>query len=86
MKSTLLALCSLMAGTITTAAPIPMLPPPPIVAPPEPTVITPGLEFMGESRLSTVEFCATIYGVKDWRKMMTDSEFEAMEDCYNEHT
>jgi len=86
MKSILLSIAALCVGTAALAAPLPVLPPPPVVAPSEPTVITPGLEFMGASRISTVEFCATVTGVKDWRNMMTDYEFEAMEDCYNEHT
>lgn len=86
MKSTLFALAACAAALPALAAPLPVLPPPPVVAPAEPTVITPGLEFMGASRISTVEHCATVTGVKDWRNMMTDYEFEAMEDCYNEHT
>jgi len=86
MKSILLSIAALCVGTAALAAPLPVLLHPPVVAPSEPTVITPGLEFMGASRISTVEFCATVTGVKDWRNMMTDYEFEAMEDCYNEHT
>ena len=57
-----------------------------IVSPEEPMVVTPGLQYLGPSRISTVEFCADSTGVKDWRNMITDEEFAAMEECFLENT
>jgi hypothetical protein len=57
-----------------------------IVNPDETMVVVPGLEFVGPSRLSTVEHCASIEGLNDWRQLITDHDFEAMHACLVEHT
>ena len=57
-----------------------------IVNPGELMVVVPGLEFVGPSRLSTVEHCASIEGLNDWRQLITDHDFEAMHACLVEHT
>ena len=57
-----------------------------VVAPHEPMVLTPGLERLGPSRVSTVVFCANQVGVDDYRDLLTDSEFEGMEICLVEMT
>jgi hypothetical protein len=56
-----------------------------VVAPSEPTVVVPGLESLGESRISTVQHCAAITHT-NWRNLITDSDFENMEFCLREHT
>ena len=57
-----------------------------IINPGEPMVVVPGLEFVGPSRLSTVEHCASIEGLDDYRRLITDHDFEAMHACLVEHT
>jgi hypothetical protein len=57
-----------------------------IVNPGEVMVTVPGLEFLGASRLSTVQFCSNEVGVDNYRELATDSEFEGMESCLIEHT
>jgi len=59
--------------------------PHPVVAPSEPMVSVPGLEFLGESRISTVRHCAAITHT-DWRNLQTDSDFENMESCLQDFT
>lgn len=59
---------------------------PPIVAPSEPMVLVPGLEALGQSRISTVLYCAKDAGVDNYRELMTDSEFERMQSCLEENT
>ena len=85
MKSFLFALASLAIGSAAMATPIP---PSPVVNPGELMVVVPGLEFLGYSRISTVEHCAQLNGVKgdDWMELATDAEFEGMELCMREHT
>jgi hypothetical protein len=56
-----------------------------IVNPTEQMVITPGLEHMGASRISTVRWCEKVTGVADYRNLVTDYELESMEACYDEH-
>jgi len=56
-----------------------------IVNPDEPMVQVPGLENLGPSRLSTVQFCSEIEGV-NWQDLQTDSDFDLMESCLIEHT
>lgn len=58
----------------------------PVVNPDERMVVVPGIEYLGESRISTVRFCAKQVGVDDYRDLQTDSEFEGMEACLIEHT
>ena len=57
-----------------------------IVAPDELMVLVPHLEFVGYSRISTVEFCAEMLGVNDWTDMMTDLELDGMHVCLLEQT
>ncbi len=57
-----------------------------VINPGELMVVVPGLEFLGYSRISTVEFCAEIEQVRDWTELTTDAEFEGMEACLIEHT
>jgi hypothetical protein len=57
-----------------------------IVNPNEPMVVVPGLEQLGPSRISTVQHCQVIEGVKDWQNLITDSDFEQMSACLVEHT
>jgi hypothetical protein len=57
-----------------------------VIKPNEEMVLVPNLEFLGYSRISSVEHCAEIANVKDWTNLMTDAEFEGMEACLIEHT
>jgi hypothetical protein len=57
-----------------------------IVEPNEEMVVVPGLEMVGPSRISTVEFCAEMYGVEDWSDMVTDLDLDGMYVCLIEHT
>lgn len=52
-----------------------------VTAPDELMVKVPGLEWIGYSRISTVEFCQETNDVKDWANLITDDEFELMEGC-----
>jgi hypothetical protein len=65
-------------GNIALAVPVP---PHPVMYPTEPTVVVPGLEFLGASRVSSVTHCVTSTGVRDWRNLITDSELESMHKC-----
>jgi hypothetical protein len=49
-------------------------------------VLVPNLEYLGYSRITTVEHCAEVVEVKDWTNLMTDAEFEGMEGCLEDHT
>jgi hypothetical protein len=57
-----------------------------VIAYDEMMVLVPNLEFLGYSRITTVEHCAEIANVKDWTNLMTDAEFKGMEACLIEHT
>jgi len=57
-----------------------------IVKPNEPMVLIPELKFLGLSRISTVEHCAELEYIADWKNMMTDEELWGMEACLIEHT
>lgn len=48
-------------------------------------VLVPGLEYLGYSRITTVEHCSEIVGT-DYTDLITDSDFEQMEQCLIEHT
>lgn len=52
-----------------------------VIAPDELMVKVPGLEWIGYSRISTVEFCQETNDVNDWMELITDTEFEQMEAC-----
>ena len=81
MKTILTAI----AATLFAAVPANATPERVIVNPTEPMVITPGLEYMGASRISTVRWCEEVTGVADYRNLVTDYELESMEACYAEH-
>jgi hypothetical protein len=81
MKNKLFALLSVFALATPAGAT-----PRNIVNPGELMVVVPGLEFLGYSRISTVEFCAEIEGLGDYRQLITDHDFEAMHACLVEHT
>ena len=57
-----------------------------IVEPNELMVLVPSLEFLGYSRISTVEHCAELENIADWTNLMTDEELYGMEACLIEHT
>ena len=57
-----------------------------VMNPNELMVIVPNLEFLGYSRISTVEFCAQIENINDWTNLITDEELYGMEACLIEHT
>jgi hypothetical protein len=44
-------------------------------------VLVPNLEFVGYSRISTVDACVEETGVEDWTNMVTDAELEGFEVC-----
>jgi hypothetical protein len=83
MKFSLFAIATLAIGNVALAIPVPARP---IVNPTELTVVVPGLEYLGASRVSTVRHCATLTGAKDWRNLITDSDLESMNQCMIEHT
>jgi hypothetical protein len=56
-----------------------------IVEPNELMVVVPNLEFLGYSRISTVEHCAELENINDWTNLMTDEELFGMEACMIEH-
>jgi len=57
-----------------------------VIAYDEMMVLVPNLEYLGYSRITTVEHCAEVVEVKDWTNLMTDAEFEGMEGCLEDHT
>ena len=83
MKFSLFALVTFAVGAAALAVPVPSRP---VVNPTEPMVVVPGLEYLGQSRISTVNHCVTLTGAKDWRVLVTDFELETMNDCLVEHT
>jgi hypothetical protein len=52
----------------------------------EPMVVIPELKFLGASRISTIEHCAELENIADWKNMTTDEELWGMEACLIEHT
>ena len=44
-------------------------------------VLVPGLEKLGPSRISSVEFCAKETGSGNWQQLITDLHFDRMEAC-----
>lgn len=56
-----------------------------IVNPNEPMVVIPELQFLGASRISTIEHCADLEYITDWKNMITDEELFGMEACLIEH-
>jgi hypothetical protein len=57
-----------------------------VIAYDEMMLLTPNLEYLGYSRITTVEHCSKVAKVNDWTNLITDSEFEGMEACLIEHT
>jgi len=57
-----------------------------VIAYDEMMVLVPSLEFLGYSRISTVEHCAELEHINDWTNLMTDEELFGMEACLIEHT
>lgn len=82
MRSFLAAL----ALAATTVLPASATPERLIVNPTEPMVLVPNLEFLGYSRISTVEHCAALTQTDDWTNMITDEDLVLMENCLIEHT
>lgn len=76
----------LTVALATLALTLPVAAKPTVVNPGERMVLVPGLEALGYSRISTVEHCSEIIGAGDWTALMTDSEFEGMQQCLIEHT
>lgn len=81
MKTILTAI----AAAVFTAVPASASPERVIVNPSEIMILVPGLEFLGYSRESTVLHCSEIVGT-DYTDLITDSDFELMQDCLIEHT
>ena len=57
-----------------------------VINPNEPMVVIPELKFLGPSRISTIEHCAELEYIADWKNMTTDDELLSMEACLIEHT
>jgi hypothetical protein len=57
-----------------------------VIAYDEMMVLVPSLEFLGYSRISTVEHCAELENIADWTNLITDEELYGMEACLVEHT
>jgi hypothetical protein len=57
-----------------------------VIAYDEMMVLVPGLEYLGYSRISTVEFCSKANKVNDWTSLITDHDFDVMEGCLIEMT
>ena len=57
-----------------------------VINPNEPMVVIPELKFLGPSRISTIEHCAELENIADWKNMVTDEELYGMEACLIEHT
>ena len=57
-----------------------------VIAYDEMMVLVPNLEFLGYSRISTVEHCAELENIADWSNLMNDEELFGMEACLIEHT
>ena len=57
-----------------------------VVNPGERMVLVPGLEKIGPSRISSVEFCAKTTGSGNWQQLVTDLQFLRMDACLQENT
>ena len=77
MKFSLFAIATLAIGNVALAIPVP---PHPVIAYNEMMVLTPGLEFLGYSRITTVEACEGETKTNH-TALRTDSEFENFERC-----
>ena len=83
MKFSLFAIATLAIGNVALAIPVPTHP---VVSPSEKMVTIPGLEFLGASRVSSVQFCVSQTGVTDWRNLITDGDLQSMEYCLRDLT
>ena len=78
-------LLTAIAAAVFTAVPASATPERVIVNPNEPMVVIPELQFLGASRISTIEHCAELEYITDWKNMITDQELFGMEACLIEH-
>jgi hypothetical protein len=78
-------LLTAIAAAVFTAVPASATPERVIVNAQEQMILVPGLEELGYSRISTVLHCSDIVGT-DHLSLITDSDFELMEQCLIEHT
>ena len=83
MKFSLFAFATLIMGNVALAIPVPSHP---VVSPSEKMVTIPGLEFLGASRVSSVQFCVSQTGANDWRNIITDGDLQSMESCLRDLT
>ena len=56
------------------------------VKPQELMVLVPGLEFLGLSRISSVQHCQKRTGARNWMELQTDAELEGMALCLQDLT
>ena len=56
-----------------------------VVAPNEPMVVLPAFQYLGASRLSTIEMCSGVVG-KTYDNLLTDSDFHNYAVCLSENT
>lgn len=70
-----------LAIALATALPVSATPQREVIAYDEMMVLVPNLEFLGFSRISTVDACVEETGVVDYTNLMTDSELEGFEAC-----
>ena len=85
-KPTHMKLLTAIAAVVLAAVPASATPERTIINPTEQMITVPGLEFLGASRISTVEFCAEIEYIADYNNIITDEELLNMEECLIEHT
>ena len=52
-----------------------------VVNPDEAMIVVPQLHYLGESRVSSVNFCVQQVGVKSVDQVMTDSQLDILEGC-----
>jgi hypothetical protein len=79
------SLLSALAAVLLAAVPANATPEREVINPSEPMVLLAGLEFLGYSRISTVEACAEWNGIEDYSNLITDEELYSMEGCLIDH-
>ena len=82
MKNIFTALAAIALALPASAAPIKHK----VIAYNEMMVLVPHLEYIGYSRISTVEACAKLTKTQDWTNMTTDMDLMLMEGCLIENT
>ena len=70
-----------LAIALATALPVSATPHREVIAYDEMMVLVPNLEFLGFSRISTVDACVEETGVTDYSNLTTDYELESFEAC-----